>query len=355
MQSFRLIFFKTMSLRIDDLKSLPFHKRTRNMKHSNIIFGLARSLYTGPCVSKNTYAFEPLVRRLIQMMQTQKPDFKFNSISINRNFDGTLHYDRLNCGETHMFTVGDFTGGDLWIHPGRREATLNRCIEFDGRVPHCTYPYDGTRYSIVFYASNFARSAAVDQELLRLGFSSPDEPLAIRRPTLREALKTLPPELWQNVPAKLQHLLRLSAPCPAALPPVPPEWTSGELSARKTRVKRAKRAREDSAQKSEGESGKERDRAAQESGENDLTQIQCLERESIRDRMRRGERVRVKRSDAEERPKVIMKVCHYKDHVGENVLPLTSEFFYIDKNNYVCKQCKRRTEARRQALKRSRE
>ena len=75
---------------------------------------------------------------------------------VNLNFSGQLHVDGSNRGPTLMLTLGDATGGDLWVHPNflaayplrictDAEHEGDRVMRFDshhfassnGRLTHC--------------------------------------------------------------------------------------------------------------------------------------------------------------------------------------------------------------------------
>lgn len=146
-------------------------------------------------------------RILVALARAHDPEFQFTSIQINLNFSRHLHVDGSNRGPTLMFTFGDAVeGGDLWVYPGDRLATLGRWVRFDGRTPHCTYPYTGTRVSVVFYTHcmwQHWHAALSEFALLReLGFPLPETRVPLRRPSGRAnrakvdaAVAVLPAEL----------------------------------------------------------------------------------------------------------------------------------------------------------------
>ena len=82
-------------------------------------------------------------------------DFDFNSIQLNKNFALGPHRDRGNCGDSVLVSCGDYTGGatvveyenEIKKYDARLEPTI-----FDGcKYYHYVEPFEGDRYSLVFY------------------------------------------------------------------------------------------------------------------------------------------------------------------------------------------------------------
>ena len=233
---------------LEGLRTVGFHRRSKDLNNRSVIFGVTRSLQHGPSISQSTHDHPELVRTLLRMMRDRKPDFKVTSICVNLNFVGTLHKDANNLGETHMLTLGDFSGGELWIYPDRVEPTRGRWVEFDGRVPHCTFPYEGKdRYSIIFFAANFAARAPapVREEANRLGFRVTEKgeqgeqgeeggeygsSSSRRRVSIPQSLSALPLSLASRVPERFRKAFDdLRRPPDSASLPLPPErWISSQ-------------------------------------------------------------------------------------------------------------------------------
>lgn len=148
---------------------------------------------------------------LCQAVRAFDPEFEFTTIQVNKNFAGLLHVDGSNRGRTLMLTLGHVSGGDLWIYPGNRVKTAWKWVEFDGRIPHCTYPFEGDRISIVYYThsmwENWHSTLSDMQHLWELGFNLPTDVCRSSKPTGRknrnridDACKVLPPELAMRIP-----------------------------------------------------------------------------------------------------------------------------------------------------------
>ena len=119
------------------------------------------------------------VRLLIGTFRREYPGFPFTSIQINHGFACRPHVDRNNSGPSALVALGEFTGGELWVHEpvaGAHGLTISpeegqvsavyrtgtpffgtafdvkeSWVLFDGRKLHCTLPFEGDRYSLVFF------------------------------------------------------------------------------------------------------------------------------------------------------------------------------------------------------------
>ena len=103
------------------------------------------------------------------------PRFPFTSISVNYNYAARMHRDSNNVGTSLTRAFGEFRGGSLryWgeddgclsfeelgqqFLPTALETGKALCL-FDGRRAHAVEPFDGERYSLVFFCmSAFARA-----------------------------------------------------------------------------------------------------------------------------------------------------------------------------------------------------
>lgn len=143
-----------------------------------------------------------LTKLLVGFLRSECGEGKpFTSIQVNMNYAAKLHVDRNNLGTSHIVGLGNYTGGDLWVedHLGDYEKTLpedivrssqyrqgttwngrsvnirNRWFEFDGNKLHCTEPFQGTRYTLVYFSCDrFAEApAAVKKSLYGYGIRFP--------------------------------------------------------------------------------------------------------------------------------------------------------------------------------------
>ena len=145
-------------------------------------------------LSAASHRFPWLTRLLALFGRQQHPDFVFTSIQVNVNNASRPHVDRHNLGQSHIIGLGSYTGGELWIHDdtgvqaltlqediGReklyRKGTLwrgrdidicGKWAQFNGNKLHCTKPFKGTRYSLVYYTCDrYAEASPEVRESLR--------------------------------------------------------------------------------------------------------------------------------------------------------------------------------------------
>jgi len=149
-------------------------------------------------VSSFTRCFPWLARLLAAFCRKAQPNFNFTSIQLNVNYAARPHVDGNNLGVSFITGLGNYTGGNLWMHKddGNKAHTLeetlkrtamyqkgetfmgadvsirNRWVEFDGNRLHFARPFRGTRFSLVYFTCDrYADSKlAVREELKDLGF-----------------------------------------------------------------------------------------------------------------------------------------------------------------------------------------
>jgi hypothetical protein len=113
----------------------------------------------------------PKLFRLVKKLITYcHPDFKYTTIQVNKNLMCKPHVDKNNMGDSYIIAFGDFTGGELSIdtqsipgHPPTKSVSAevksfnikNRWKRFDGRQTHWVEPFEGERYSLVFFTHTF--------------------------------------------------------------------------------------------------------------------------------------------------------------------------------------------------------
>jgi len=86
------------------------------------------------------------------------PDFPFESIQINKNFECPRHRDMRNKGDTLLMGLGDYTGGRTGVQGLKQEGEDNLYdiryspLIFNGsQHEHWVEPFGGDRYSIVLF------------------------------------------------------------------------------------------------------------------------------------------------------------------------------------------------------------
>ena len=82
----------------------------------------------------------------------------FGEVAFTMNFEGSPHIDTQNSGPFYGLALGDFQpagGGALCVECSAREVaavdTRGKLGRVDGRFPHWVAPYEGTRFSVIYY------------------------------------------------------------------------------------------------------------------------------------------------------------------------------------------------------------
>ena len=85
------------------------------------------------------------------------PDFEYSQVQMNKCYPCPKHKDSMNCGISVLISIGDFQGGRTFVdfEEDGGETPLdshNNPQRFNGSMyEHWVEPYEGTRYSLVFF------------------------------------------------------------------------------------------------------------------------------------------------------------------------------------------------------------
>ena len=83
------------------------------------------------------------------------PNFDFNGVYVNKNTVCKKHLDSKNVGESLLVGFGPFTGGESVLYINDKEHNVNiktNSLIFNGsEIPHKSLPFEGTRFSLVFF------------------------------------------------------------------------------------------------------------------------------------------------------------------------------------------------------------
>jgi hypothetical protein len=121
-----------------------------------------QSCYT---CSLNTRKFPELTRLLCRYAREKRPDFKFCCIQVNRG-SSALHVDTYDQGKQLIMSLGDHVGGCLYQYPRQLLDIRGHLEECCGLLPHMTLPFEGERFSIVYFCINprKIRPPSLDQQ-----------------------------------------------------------------------------------------------------------------------------------------------------------------------------------------------
>jgi hypothetical protein len=102
---------------------------------------------------------------------------RLTAIAFTKNFVGSPHIDTQNTGPFYGMTLGDFVSevGTLCVEQSARQVAYvdtRHCLGMvDGRFPHWVAPYEGNRYSVIFYQT---RGDEVPRTTATFGATSPN-------------------------------------------------------------------------------------------------------------------------------------------------------------------------------------
>lgn len=86
------------------------------------------------------------------------PDFYWTQVQMNKNYLCPPHFDSKNVGESVLISFGNYTGGKTVVETEHGDRVIDskyKIQQFNGsKYKHYVKPYEGTRYSLVFY-NNF--------------------------------------------------------------------------------------------------------------------------------------------------------------------------------------------------------
>ncbi|CAE7400538.1 GIP [Symbiodinium sp. CCMP2456] len=145
-------------------------------------------------ITRRSRDHRQLIRYLLSYMKSQGMDDQVTSLYLSRNGRAAMHRDNHNLAESlnWVSTVGDYTGGALWVEsrspevpadavwkningekvPGFLMDPHGKALSFHPKCRHETQPFRGERYAITAYTSRSraALEPELRRELRRLGF-----------------------------------------------------------------------------------------------------------------------------------------------------------------------------------------
>lgn len=98
----------------------------------------------------------PYLYKLLLDFGTKFVTIPYTSITLNQNYAASKHRDKGNVGLSYLVAFGTYTGGALTIHEGDLAGTHDvktPLITDFSKVFHSVEPFEGQRYSLVFYTA----------------------------------------------------------------------------------------------------------------------------------------------------------------------------------------------------------
>jgi hypothetical protein len=124
------------------------------------IFGLVREMFTKKTdliQSRQNKKYPELYQNIMELGLIILPeDFEYNQVCLNKNVECLPHFDGRNVGNSYIVSFGDFTGGELMIFDDDDnieyiDIKYNPYCFNGAKVKHGTAPFEGTRYSLIYY------------------------------------------------------------------------------------------------------------------------------------------------------------------------------------------------------------
>lgn len=123
--------------------------------------GISDSVKTKKETAKLT-RYQSLFDEAVAALTEIDPTFaqRFTALAVTKNFVGSPHIDTLNVGPFYGLSLGEFTpgGGCIAVECSpfvvAEVNTHERFGKVDGRFPHWVTPYEGTRYSLIYYVTS---------------------------------------------------------------------------------------------------------------------------------------------------------------------------------------------------------
>ena len=117
-------------------------------------FGIVNRRSLPPDYSRYCWC-RPYLYKLLLDFGAKNVPFPFTSITVNEQFKSGPHRDRGNEGVSFLVAFGDYTGGELNIAEGDLSGNIDVCrkpliTDFTTQT-HSVLPWEGNRYSLVYY------------------------------------------------------------------------------------------------------------------------------------------------------------------------------------------------------------
>ena len=142
-----LEYLRSIELPLETRRSV---RASEKHKKRGFVLGYVVGYATGWVASNATLEHPELAHLLCSYIRKRMPDLVFTSIMVNEG-RSALHVDMMNAGPSAIVSFGQHKGGNLWQYPDKELFIRNRLARCDGLLPHITLPFEGERYSIVYY------------------------------------------------------------------------------------------------------------------------------------------------------------------------------------------------------------
>ena len=101
--------------------------------------------------SKDDKKYKEFKNLLFEFGSNTFPTFEFNTVTINHNYVAKRHRDCSDIGESIIFGLGDYSGGELIVGASAYNIK-NVPIKFNGsKIYHETKQFKGDRWTFIFF------------------------------------------------------------------------------------------------------------------------------------------------------------------------------------------------------------
>lgn len=159
---------------ISDLERQPLQRNEYRDKAGagrSQAFGVVGRRSLGPDYSRQCWLRPKLYHLLLDFGQ-KFVKIPFNAITVNQNYAAAKHRDKNNRGDSFLVGFGPYKGGDLKIYEGDLSGNHDiryRPLVLDfSKVYHAVEPFQGDRYSLVYYWFQNSRSVPLPPPSVRL-------------------------------------------------------------------------------------------------------------------------------------------------------------------------------------------
>lgn len=157
-----------------ELKRQPLavnHYRKKVGDGRSQAFGIVSKRSAPPDFSRQNWLRPKLYHHLLEF-GSKYVDISFNAITVNDNYSAGKHYDKHNLGPSFLVAFGTYTGGELLVHESDLSGSHDVCrkpmtTDFS-KVLHSVAPFEGDRYSLVYYWFHTKRSVPLPPPSVRL-------------------------------------------------------------------------------------------------------------------------------------------------------------------------------------------
>lgn len=119
------------------------------------VFGM--TYYRGSFqVSSYSKKYPHVMTLFKDFVKSHNPGFEFKSVYVNRNTVCKKHFDSKNTGISLLVGLGPYTGGETVLYnkddiPEKFNINTHSLVFNGSKIPHSSEPFEGTRYSLIFF------------------------------------------------------------------------------------------------------------------------------------------------------------------------------------------------------------